>query len=96
MGSHRLQRVLICYDISDARRLRRVHRLVKDYAHPLQFSVFVADLNPQQIDLLWGQLEALIDPDVDRLHLFRLSALVRGAQGVAAVLSLPSGVMLLN
>lgn len=31
---------LICYDISDARALRRVHRQLQAHAMPLQYSVF--------------------------------------------------------
>ena len=31
---------LVCYDIRDAKRLRRVHKLMKGYGEPWQYSVF--------------------------------------------------------
>lgn len=31
---------LVCYDVCDAKRLRRVHRLMKAYGEPWQYSVF--------------------------------------------------------
>ncbi|MDZ4753160.1 MAG: CRISPR-associated endonuclease Cas2 [Phycisphaerae bacterium] len=31
---------LVCYDIRDAKRLRRVHKVMKAYGEPWQFSVF--------------------------------------------------------
>ena len=33
-------RYLLTYDIRDPRRLRRVHRVAKDFGEPLQFAVF--------------------------------------------------------
>ncbi|MGB9408762.1 MAG: CRISPR-associated endonuclease Cas2 [Terracidiphilus sp.] len=31
---------LVCYDIRDSKRLRRVHKLMKGYGEPWQYSVF--------------------------------------------------------
>lgn len=31
---------LVCYDIRDDRRLRRVHKIMKAYGEPWQYSVF--------------------------------------------------------
>lgn len=65
---------LICYDICEPRRLRRVHRLVRDHARPLQYSIFIGELNPAEVIRLWEALSALIEPAEDRLHLFPLFA----------------------
>lgn len=35
---------LVCYDVRDAKRLRRVHRLMKAYGEPWQYSVFYCTL----------------------------------------------------
>lgn len=35
---------LVCYDVRDPKRLRRVHRLIKAYGEPWQFSVFYCTL----------------------------------------------------
>ncbi len=36
---------LVCYDIADAKRLRLVFKICKNYGNHLQFSVFECDLN---------------------------------------------------
>ena len=35
---------LLCYDISEPKRLRRVHRIAKAYGEPWQYSVFYCTL----------------------------------------------------
>lgn len=35
---------LVCYDIRDDKRLRRVHKLMKAYGEPWQYSVFYCTL----------------------------------------------------
>jgi len=35
---------LVCYDIRNPKRLRRVHRLMKAYGEPWQYSVFYCTL----------------------------------------------------
>lgn len=40
---------LVCYDIRDDKRLRRVHRTMRDFGDHLQYSIFECQLNP--IDL---------------------------------------------
>jgi CRISPR-associated protein Cas2 len=68
---------LICYDVSDSRRLRKVHRLIRDYARPLQYSVFITELSVTDITELWDKLVILIDPTEDRLHLLPLSGRIQ-------------------
>ena len=36
---------LVCYDIADDKRLRRVFKLCKNYGDHLQFSIFECDLS---------------------------------------------------
>ena len=45
-------RYLVSYDISDAKRLRQVHKIVKDFGWPMQYSVFICDLDPVEMLLL--------------------------------------------
>lgn len=48
------RRYLVMYDISDPKRLRRVHDVVKGHGHRLQYSVFLCDLSSAQlIGLKW-------------------------------------------
>lgn len=35
---------LVCYDIRDDKRLRRIHKLMKAYGEPWQYSVFYCTL----------------------------------------------------
>lgn len=39
------RRYLFAYDIRDDRRLRAVHQIAKAYGEPLQYSVFIGDLD---------------------------------------------------
>ena len=39
---------LVCYDIANDKRLRRVFKVCKNYGDHLQFSVFECDLNPAE------------------------------------------------
>lgn len=48
------RRYVVAYDIRDDWRLRRVHDVVKSYGYPLQYSVFVFDLDRSElIGLRW-------------------------------------------
>lgn len=39
------RRYLAAYDIREARRLRRVHKTMKAFGWPMQYSVFICDLD---------------------------------------------------
>ncbi|MGQ0824575.1 MAG: CRISPR-associated endonuclease Cas2 [Actinomycetota bacterium] len=46
------RRYVVAYDIRDEVRLRRVHKAMKGFGYPLQFSVFVCDLDTgERLDL---------------------------------------------
>ena len=50
MSSRR--RYLVSYDISDPKRLRKVHKAMKAYGWPMHYSVFISDLDSiELIDL---------------------------------------------
>ena len=51
---------LVCYDIAEAKRLRRVFKLCKNYGDHLQFSVFECDLNPAEKAAMESELAAII------------------------------------
>ncbi|UYM15643.1 CRISPR-associated endonuclease Cas2 [Endozoicomonas euniceicola] len=61
---------LICYDIKDARRLARVHRLMRQEALSLQRSVFFGRFQRSVLNDLVEAIEPLIDPDHDDVRLF--------------------------
>jgi len=72
MSAH-LVKYLLCYDICDPKRLRRVHRAVRDWGVPIQYSVFEVEVNSQQLKQLMAQLAQIIDADEDKVLLFQLS-----------------------
>ena len=48
MSQHGRRRYLVCYDIRDPRRLRRVHKTMKSFGWGMQYSVFVCDLDTME------------------------------------------------
>jgi len=42
------RRYLVAYDIRDPKRLREVHSGMKRFGYPLQYSVFICDLDPME------------------------------------------------
>lgn len=63
---------LICYDIADDKRLRRVHKLLSDVAFAVQYSVFEAELSTVEFEQLQAALRQQIKTDVDKVTFYRL------------------------
>lgn len=63
---------LVPYDISNDARLRRVHSIVRNFGHPVQYSVFLARLSDSQKAELMRRLEHAIHHDEDQVLLFDL------------------------
>lgn len=58
---------IVMYDISDARRLRRVYRVMRGFGRHLQLSVFQCDLTPTARVQMVAALQAEIDRDHDQV-----------------------------
>lgn len=71
--SNHLIKYLVCYDICDSRRLRRVHRLIRDLGVPIQFSIFEIEVNSDQFEQLRAELTDLINGAEDKVMFYRLS-----------------------
>jgi CRISPR-associated protein Cas2 len=65
-------RYIVSYDISDAKRLRRVHKTMRGYGEPLQYSVFRCDLSPSERILLKEALTPLINNREDQVMLINI------------------------
>jgi CRISPR-associated protein Cas2 len=63
------KRYLVCYDIRDAVRLRRVHKRMKGFGWAMQYSVFVCDLSPSELFALRSEIGSIINHDVDAVAL---------------------------
>ncbi len=65
-------RFIVSYDISDAKRLRMVHKTVKDYGWPMQYSVFICDLDAVEMLGLKHELSAIIHHTEDSVAFVNL------------------------
>ena len=65
-------RYLVTYDIRDPRRLRRVHKVAKDYGYPLQYSVFVCDLTAMELLAMKSDLADEANLAEDSIGIFDL------------------------
>jgi CRISPR-associated protein Cas2 len=68
---------LVCYDVSNPKRLRRMFKTMRGFGDPLQYSVFVCVLSPTERALLIGTLDELIHHTEDRVVVVNLG----GADG---------------
>jgi len=58
-------RHLVAYDIRDPKRLRQVHKIMKGFGMPFQYSVFLCDLTSADRFRLLQDLEDVIDQSKD-------------------------------
>ena len=65
-------RYLVSYDISDAKRLRQVHKTIKDFGWPMQYSVFICDLDAVEMLMLKQKVAAIIHHGEDAVAFVNL------------------------
>lgn len=63
---------LVCYDISDPKRLARVHRTVSKDAVPLQYSVYFTIATRRTVASFLDRVAKQIDPARDDLRAYPL------------------------
>lgn len=63
---------LVAYDIRDPKRLRDVAKICKDFGIRVEYSVFECDLSEPNFSMLWAFLNEAIDPDEDRILVYRI------------------------
>lgn len=64
---------LVTYDVREPKRLTRLHRRLKDWGTPVQFSVFEAILSGPETERMWDMVRHTIDETSDWVALYRLS-----------------------
>lgn len=69
-----MSRWVICYDIANNHRRRRLRSLLKRYGDPVQESVFEVSLQPAALRQLRGRIEAVLDADEDRITFYDLAS----------------------
>lgn len=85
-----LRAFVIGYDIGDPHRLLRIHRRMRSYAIPLEYSVFLLVGSDADKDDCLQDLAAMIDPRADDVRCYSLPR--RGFQGRIGRASLPTGI----
>jgi CRISPR-associated protein Cas2 len=58
---------LVCYDISDEKRLRSVYKKMRSYGDHLQFSIFECQLTPADLVRCRTDLAAIINHKADQV-----------------------------
>lgn len=67
--------LLVCYDIRNERRLRRIHRCMRAWGMPLQYSVFYCRLVPQARRRMENRLRQLMDQRTDDIRIYGIQSL---------------------
>jgi CRISPR-associated protein Cas2 len=63
---------LVTYDISDAKRLRKIFKTMNGYGDHLQYSVFRCDLSDKERALMVADLDELLHHDEDQILIIHL------------------------
>lgn len=64
--------VLVTYDIGDAKRLRKVAKVMKDYGHRVQRSVFECLIDERKLSAMVAEIDQCIDEKMDTVRIYRL------------------------
>lgn len=83
------RRYLVCYDISNAKRLRRVAKLLESYGTRLQYSVFECPLDDLRLEQAKAALREEINTDQDQVMFVSLGPEAGDATLIIRTLGLP-------
>jgi len=80
---------LVCYDIRDPKRLRRVHKVLKGYGEAWQYSVFFCVLKDIDRVRLQNDLEEQMNQKEDQAMILDLGPNEKVARKAATVIGKP-------
>jgi len=80
---------LVCYDITEDKRLRKVFKTCRNFGDHLQFSVFECDLSPAERIELETALSDIIKHDEDQVIFVSLGPAEGRGERVITSLGLP-------
>lgn len=63
---------IICFDVSNEKRLRKVAIQLENFGTRIQYSLFECHLSPKNIAFLKHRLEKIIDPQADHIRYYKL------------------------
>lgn len=77
---------VVCYDIRDAKRLRRVHQICKGFGVSWQYSIFFCTIKPIDRVRLQVELEEVMNLHEDQVLIIDLGENEEAARSRAAVI----------
>lgn len=80
---------LVCYDICNDKRLKKVFKVCKNFGNHLQYSVFECDLTPREKLRLEAELKEIIKHDADQVLFVSLGPTEGRGDRVIGSLGLP-------
>jgi CRISPR-associated protein Cas2 len=80
---------LVCYDICDAKRLRRVFKTCRNYGDHLQYSIFECDLSEMEKVRLQSELQNIIHSTEDQVLFVTLGPAEGRGDRVISALGIP-------
>jgi CRISPR-associated protein Cas2 len=80
---------LVCYDIANDKRLKKVFKVCKNHGTHLQFSVFECDLTPRERTAFERELKGVIKHDEDQVLFVALGPAEGRGDRVISALGLP-------
>jgi len=80
---------LVCYDVANDKRLRRIFKTCRNFGDHLQFSVFECDLSPAEKIELETELSQVINQDEDQVLFISLGPAEGRGDRVITALGLP-------
>lgn len=81
---------LIGYDITEPKRLQRVHRAMVNYATPIEYSIFLFLGTEHDLQCCLEEVAGLMDERSDDVRCYTLPA--RGLQERLGCATLPAGI----
>jgi len=78
-------RYFIAYDVRDPQRLLQVHKIMKGYGDPVQYSVFVCKLNGSEIIMLKQDIGEAMNFSEDRLLIINTGAVEKDTHNVEVI-----------
>jgi len=67
-------KVVVAYDITNAKRLKKIADICLGFGIRIQYSIFECRLDQDQFDRLWNQLCSTADPTDDRIIAYPIYA----------------------
>jgi len=78
-------RYFVAYDVRDPQRLLQVHKTMKGYGDPIQYSVFVCELNGSEVIIMKQDVGKVMNFSEDRLLIINTGSIERSTRNVEVI-----------